>query len=368
MTAIEKLQQAKSLIDEAMLLIEGEYVPPPPPPPANWPVALHSLANEAGYLQNPALVKNGSEILCFYRKGTSHLATGVGKIMLKKSTDNGVTWSAEQVFFELTNKDCRGIIAGKNPDTGLLIVCFHSASTSGVIEKDWILTSIDGDTWSTREFTEVYALGNHHGFGGIVKTANGLMLTYYWFNRIYGLFSTDGGLTWGSPVTIYSGGGSSTLVEPWVVRIDDNRLVCICRDNQDGGRYFAQKSSDGGLTWAVPITARWTSTAMGSSAAPVSAVVHGNDVYFGWDGREPFGKQYLKICDKEAFWADPRIGWQTGNGALPIYNSKIVNGSAGGGEFGYITMLDLPLGVLRVFYDSKTGNGTTETEILVGSL
>jgi hypothetical protein len=365
MNTIEKLELIETLIAEVKADIQSGYTPAPSPPPANWPVALHSLANESGYLQNPALAEKNGTIYCFYRKGTSHLASGLGKIMLKKSTDNGVTWSAEQVFFDLANKDCRGIIAGKNPDTGLLIVIFHSASTSGVIEKDWILTSIDGNTWSTREFTEVYALSNHHGFGGIVKTANGLMLTYYWFNKIYALFSADG-LTWGNQVTIYSGGGSSTLVEPWVVRIDDNRLVCICRDNQDGGRYFAQKSSDGGLTWTTPITARWTSsTSVG--AAPVCAMVHGDDVYFGWDGREPFGKQYLSIVDKEAFWTDPRIGW---NGGAPqvIYTSKILLGSATSSDYGYITMLDLPLGVLRVFYDSKTGSGSTETEILVGSL
>lgn len=364
MTALAKLQQAQTLINEAMLLIDASYTPPPPT--TNWPITLRPLANESGYMQNPALVEKNGVIYCFYRKGSSHLATGLGRIMLKKSTDNGATWSSEQVFFEIPNKDCRGIIAGKNPDTGLLIVTFHSASTGGVIEKDWILTSTDGETWASREFTEVYALGNRHGFGTINKTSNGLILTYYWFNRVYALFSADG-LTWGNVVTIYTGGGSSTLAEPWLGRIDDNRLVCVCRDNQDGGRYFAQKSSDGGLTWTAPVTARWTSAPMGSSAAPVCFLTRGNQVYFGWDGREPFGKQYLTIVDKEAFWADPRIGWNNASTQI-IYNSKIVNGSATGGEFGYITMLDLPQGVLRVFYDSKTGSGTTETEILVGSL
>jgi hypothetical protein len=320
MNIIEHLEQAEVNIAAAKLLAQGGYTPAPTPAPANWPVALHTLAGE-GYVQNPALVKNGNEILCFYRKGTSHLATGLGKIMLKRSTDNGVTWSAESIFHEITNKDCRGIIAGRNPDTGLLIVTFHSASTGGTIEKDWIATSMDGVSWNVREFTEVYSLGNHHGFGSIVKTANGLMLTYYWFNRVYGLFSADG-LTWGSPVTIYTGGGSSTLVEPWVHAIDNDRIVCVSRDNADGGRYWSQKSSNGGLTWTAPVSARWTSnTSVG--AAPCCFIAHGNNIYFGWDGREPFGKQYLTIVDKEAFWTDPRIGWNN-TATQIIYTSKIL--------------------------------------------
>jgi hypothetical protein len=364
-TAIEKLQQAQVLINDAILLIDGEPNPTPAPTPANWPVSLRTLAGEQGYLQNPGIVEKDGEILCFYRKGASHLASGLGKIMLKRSNDAGNTWAAEEEFFSLPNKDCRGIVCGKHPDTGLLIVIFHSASTGGTIEKDWICTSFDGVTWSTREMTEVYTLGNHHGFGPIIKTSNGLMLTFYWFNRVYGLFSADG-LTWGNPVTIYTGGGSSTLVEPWIEAIDDNRIICVCRDNQDGGRYFAQKSTDGGLTWTNPITARWTSsTSVGP--APVCFIVRGNQVYFGWDGRKPFGKQYLTIVDREAFWADPRIGWNNPATQI-IYNAKIMLGSAASADYGYITMLNLPQGVLRVFYDSKTGNGSTETAILVGSL
>jgi hypothetical protein len=363
MTLQEKLEQIRDLAVSAL----AELSPLPSP---SWSVPLGSLANESGYLQNPALVEcTNGDLLCFYRKGTSHYSTGGGQIIMRRSTNRGVSWSAPSVLHQIANKDARGVIAGVDPVSGNVVVQNHSASTSGVIEKDWLHVSSDhGDTWTTRELTEL-ALPDRHGFGPIVSTVNGLCAVYYWFNKIWAIFSTDGGLTWGNRVTVFNQAWTSaTLAEPWILALDASRLVIVARDNKDGGRYFYTKSEDGGLTWTEPASARFTTSVL-SLAAPCSMCIESGNVVFGWDAREPFFNQYIERVEKEAFWSNPALGWQRQVATPEIaYHSKADAGTATGGEFGYITMLQLPEGTLRVFYDSKTGNGTTETEILVGAL
>lgn len=344
-------------------------------PSGPWSVPLTVAAGEQGYLFNPALVEcHNGDILCFYRKGAIHGPSGGGKVYMRRSLNRGVSWGSPQIVHEISGKDCLGLMAGVDPDSGRVILKNHSVSTSStndMPEKNWLHTSEDnGATWTTRDITsEIGLTFPHHGFGPVIKTANGLAACYYWFNRLYLCFSSDGGLTWGNTVTIFNQNqNTATFTEAWITAIDENRLVLVVRDEKNGARYFFNKSNDGGLTWGATWGSEIYSGASIPLAAPCCFIRDGNDIVFSWNARSPFWYQYVSRVNKETFWNNPASAF----GRFLInpetnYRSKIVNGNATGGEYGYITLLKIEEGILGVWYDSKTGNGSTETEILAMS-
>lgn len=357
-TILEKLNQVQTLITESLSLINVT----PSPQPTNWPISIRPLANEAGYIEGAYMQTVGSEIVCLYRQGVNHAGNG-GKLALRRSSDNGATWSSPTILQAITNRDCRNQVLGKTM-TGRLIA-FNRSSDYVTTEKLWKHISDDGGlTWTTSEFNNISLA--YVPFGSMVETSNGLMQTFYAGNSIIGMFSNDNGDTWEQATIFHAGWTSATLTEPQAIAIDLSRIVVVCRDNKHAGRYWHIKSSDGGLTWSTPARALFSSTATGLGA-PVDMCLHNGQVYFMWDSRN-FWKQYLKILPAEDFWANPALGWQAGNNPQIVYTSKIASGNATGAEYGYPNMISLPQGVLSAFYDSKTGNGTTETEILVRSL
>jgi len=364
MSNIAKLNQAKALIDE--VIAELSEAPTPTPTPTWTSIPLSPLANEAGYVESPYLVElDNGELLCMYRKGASHLSSS-DAVYTRKSIDRGLTWSSPQVFHQISGKAVRNHTLAKTPN-GRLIAFSRSGAVSGnsmTTENIWKYISDDnGQTWTITPFTQS---NNFISFGVMINTANGLMQTFYNTNYIFALFSTDNGETWGNQTTIWNTPMSSAhLSEPQAIAIDGNRIVVIMRDNLHHGRIWFSKSSNGGTTWTTPANALFSSQVSGE-AAPSALILRGDDVYFLFTTRV-FKYIARTIKNKESFWTNPAIAWQAGTtGVTVIYNAK--SGTATGAEFGYPNMLSMTEGVLCAWYDSKTGNGTTETEILMRSI
>ncbi len=365
-TAEEKLNQAKLLIQQA---IEQLAQDPQENPQTPWLIPTGLLAGEAGYLSEPQLIEcaNG-DILCFYRRGTAHVSNGAD-IRYRRSTDRGLTWGETVIVHAIDGRDCRNPAAGITP-TGRVLL--FTRSTDGyTTDKHWRHYSDDnGLTWATDEFSPT---SSAIAFGRVVNTVNGLMRTCYLGNKIIAEFSTDNGLTWGGPTYPWNQSQSgATFTEPFAVALDDSRIVLVMRDDKEGGRYFWAKSADGGITWSTgpaSTASRWTNTVL-SGAAPTSLFLRGDDVYFAWDGRPLVYKGYYTKTDKEIFWANPHKSWQAGSGitAHHIHSSIIPGGSATPSEYGYSNLLSIGEGVLCAWYDSKTGNGTSECRIMIQSL
>jgi hypothetical protein len=74
--------------------------------------------------------------------------------------------------------------------------------------------------------------------------------------------------------------------------------------------------------------------------------------------------------DAEAFFLAPHTAWAMPNSPAVLLADSIraAGGTASSGEFGYIDLLSTSYGVLAVWYDSKTGNGTTECRIMTKSV
>lgn len=366
MTAIQSLQDAKVLIDFAIDQIDSS--PTVVPSFNKWAVSQRVLAGEAGYIEGPQFSEcNNSDIVCLYRQGTAHVSVG-GKLKLRRSTNRGLTWSEPIVVAEMAGRDCRNQALGKDPASGRLIGFSRTADNSNVTYGYYKHISEDnGLTWVTSQVTGLPA--GMMPFGTIIYTSNGLCQPFYANNHIVLIFSTDGGLTWGNVTPVWNAPQSSAIfTEPTIVAIDENRVVCVMRDNMDCGRYWYRKSSDGGLTWSVVTQARYSSNSVGL-AAPANLVLHGDFVFCAWDARSPHWKQFYTKTQKDAFFANPALGWtaNTMSGLVTTYSARAATGTASEGEYGYVFQISIAEGILRGWYDSKTGNGQTETQIFVSS-
>ncbi|MDB6126843.1 MAG: hypothetical protein JWM35_739 [Verrucomicrobia bacterium] len=218
---------------------------------------------EAGqYLWHPStvLLEDGTTILCVYPKGH-----GRGALVLKRSTDGGLTWSGrlpvpENWATSLETPSIHRVIdaAGKKR----LIVW------SGLYPARLSVSEDDGTTW-----TPLSPVGNWGGtvvMGSVaaVRDAPGRYLA--WFNddgayigpkpatttpahyRICQVESSDGGLTWSAPREIASS-PDMLLCEPGFVRSPDGKQMALLL-REETRKYFSQVifSNDEGHTWTAP--------------------------------------------------------------------------------------------------------------------
>lgn len=226
------------------------------------------------YLGHPTtvLLEDGKTMLTVYPRGH-----GRGAIVYKRSTDGGKTWSDRlptpkswETSMEVPTLHRVVDAAGKKR-----IIMF-----SGLYPIRMAVTEDDGATWS-----ELKPIGN---FGGVVTMASVVKLKqpgHYmalfhddgrfiiggnvgqvksphsdfvvptakaWRFWVYQTRSTDGGLTWSVPIPIAMLPDAS-LCEPGAVRSPDgNEIAVIFRENSRKYNGFLITSKDEGLTWSEP--------------------------------------------------------------------------------------------------------------------
>lgn len=212
------------------------------------------------YLGHPStvLLPDGKTIIAVYPKGH-----GGGAIVMKKSTDGGLTWSARLPVPEnwATSKETPTIFRLVDKHGAARLVLF-----SGLYPIRMAYSEDEGKTW-----TPLRPIGN---FGGIVAmssivrlrdgaymamfhddgrflTAEGLAGRERVF-RIYKTLSYDGGLTWSAPEVVAEH-PKAHLCEPGVVRSPDGKqLACLMRENSRKYNSFVMFSDDEGRTWTAP--------------------------------------------------------------------------------------------------------------------
>lgn len=212
------------------------------------------------YLGHPTtlLLEDGRTILCVYPKGH-----GKGAIVYKRSTDGGKTWSER-------------LPTPKSWETSLETPTIHRVVDaagkkrvilfSGLYPARMSVSDDDGVTWS-----ELKPIGD---WGGIVVMGSVIELTtrpghylalFHDDGRfiakdgkatgvmtLYQSRSTDGGLNWSRPETLYHS-SDIHLCEPGAIRSPDGKQIAVLlRENRRARNSHVIFSENEGKTWSPP--------------------------------------------------------------------------------------------------------------------
>jgi hypothetical protein len=242
--------------------------PSVPPVPRGYTIPLLDLAGQkqrqvvvdrekGQYLGHPTtvLLEDGRTILAVYPKGH-----GRGAIVLKRSTDGGLTWSDRLPVPAnwATSRETPTIHRVVDAQGQRRLILF-----SGLYPIREAVSEDDGQTWTPLE-----PIG---GFGGIVamssveRLRNGDYLALFHDDgryirgeghatrfRVYRTLSRDGGLSWSQPEVIAEH-PEAHLCEPGLIRSPDGRqLAVLLRENSRRFNSFVIFSDDEGRTWTEP--------------------------------------------------------------------------------------------------------------------
>ena len=213
------------------------------------------------YLGHPTtvLLEDGKTMIIVYPKGH-----GRGSIVMKRSTDGGLTWSERlpTPASWATSVEVPTLYRTVDKAGRKRLIMF-----SGLYPIRRAVSEDDGATWS-----ELEPIGD---YGGIVACAscvrlnNGdYMALFHDDGRfltkagrpkgappkfiVYKIISSDGGLTWGKPEPIASH-AEAHLCEPGAIRSPDGKQICVLlRENSRKLRSFVIFSNDEGATWTTP--------------------------------------------------------------------------------------------------------------------
>ena len=247
---------------------------PPQPVSRGYTIPLVDLAGrterqvvvdrEAGqYLGHPTtvLLEDGRTMIAVYPKGH-----GRGPIVMKRSADGGLTWSARLPVPVnwATSLETPTIHRVVGPDGKKRLIVW-----SGLYPARFSVSEDDGATW-----TPLTPAGD---WGGIVVMSalaelkpfgRGRYMAMFhddgrFFSKdarpqkpavftLYATFSEDGGLSWSFPRSLYAA-SDIDLCEPGIIRSPDGRtLAALLRENTRTRNSFVIFSKDEGKTWTAP--------------------------------------------------------------------------------------------------------------------
>jgi len=213
---------------------------------------------EAGqYLGHPTtvLLEDNKTIMTVYPKGH-----GRGAIVMKKSTDTGLTWSDRLPVPDnwSTSREVPTLYRVIDPQGIKRLIMF-----SGLYPIRMAVSDDDGTTW-----TALKPIGD---FGGVVTMAslvrlrNGDYMALFHDDgrflrgtgkrtkfQVFKTISSDGGLTWGEPEVIAQH-PTAHLCEPGAVRSPDGKQIALLlRENSRRHNSFVIFSNDEARTWTEP--------------------------------------------------------------------------------------------------------------------
>ena len=212
------------------------------------------------YLGHPTtcLLEDGRTMLCVYPKGH-----GRGGIIYKRSSDGGMTWTDRLQVPEswATSKEVPTLHRVIDPDGVKRIIMW-----SGLYPARLAVTEDDGITWSRLKPVGDWGGIVVMGFVEELKTGPGHYLAMFhddgrFFSKdgtrtntfkLFKTFSTDGGLTWSDPETVYQS-SEVNLCEPGCIRSPDGKtLAVLLRENARKKNSHVIFSEDEGQSWTPP--------------------------------------------------------------------------------------------------------------------
>ena len=236
--------------------------------PRDYSIPLIDLANEkhrqviidrepGQYLGHPTtiLLEDNKTIITVYPKGH-----GRGAIVMKKSTDGGLTWSERLAVPEnwATSKEVPTIHRVIDKQGVKRLIMF-----SGLYPIRMAVSEDEGQAW-----TPLKPIGDFGGvvtMASVVRLANDDYMALFHDDgrflrgagkttkfQVFKTISKDGGLMWSQPQVIVEH-PTAHLCEPGAVRSPDGRqLAILLRENSRKFNSFVAFSNDEGKTWSKP--------------------------------------------------------------------------------------------------------------------
>jgi hypothetical protein len=194
---------------------------------ATWKAAVN-LSNNAGLSQNPRIAVSGANVFVVWSQ--SNVENTATDIILKRSTDNGVTWKTNQKITP----------GGTCTTSSFLCHIIQTLEASGT--NVYLVTGIAGDIHFRR--------------------------------------SSDNGVTWKTPVNLSSNAGSS--FDPDIAISGTNVYLTWTQANAANTSFdiLFRRSTDSGATWKSKVNL--SNDPEGSNEATIA--VSGSSVYVAWDG------------------------------------------------------------------------------------
>lgn len=210
------------------------------------------------YLGHPSsvLLKDNRTIIIVYPKGH-----GRGAIVMKKSTDGGLTWSDRLPVPDnwSTSKETPTIYRLTDPKGVERLILF-----SGLYPIRMAISEDNGEIW-----TPLKPVGDFGGvvvMSSVVRLKDGTYMAMFHDDgrflrnegrvasfKVYKTLSRDGGLKWSEPEVVTEH-PIAHLCEPGVIRSPDGKqLACLMRENSRKFNSMVVFSNDEGRTWTEPV-------------------------------------------------------------------------------------------------------------------
>jgi hypothetical protein len=214
------------------------------------------LPTTAAHNAFPSVVRlTDGTYLAAWRAGTTHVSTD-GVINLARSED-GVGWAAP-VAMSLSEVAGAGDL--RDPQLAMIGTTLYLTVYAAGTLRSYLKRSTDGGlTWSSAVLLDFGMTYMQFVAGPVVRTAAGVLLIAAYGNN-YGdtdtamrvVRSTDGGVTWGVPITFATGKYS----EPNLMPTSGTLMFALIRV-EGGGKFRIVRSGDDGVTWTAPEDAFW---------------------------------------------------------------------------------------------------------------
>ncbi|MDF2660870.1 MAG: exo-alpha-sialidase, partial [Paenibacillus sp.] len=205
----------------------------------------------------PDIVKAGNgDLVVVYYWSESH-AGGNGRIMMKRSTDDGVSWSAAQTVTDTTYDDRDPSIAALSD--GTLLVSWFTYS-GGAIDVRVIRSTDNGATWGS-----TVTVGTNMAWAAtsskIIELSSGdLLIPLYGpapgqgYQQTTVVRSTDQGATWPSTTESVMGYIQGIhMVEQAIAELEDGHIRGLIRVSSADNLGYEANSYDYGATWGTPV-------------------------------------------------------------------------------------------------------------------
>jgi hypothetical protein len=310
--------------------------------------AAQRLTWTSGNSECPAVAVNSSgHIHMVWQDNTS----GNYEIYYKKSTNRGVTWTANQKLTSTSGTSKNPAIA-VDP-SGYLHVVWQD-DTPGNMDIYYKKSTNGGASWTANQkLTSTSGVSRNPA---LVINASGHLHLFWEDNtpgnyEIYYKKSTNGGASWTANQRLTSTSGVSEC--PAVAVNSSGHLHLFWAENTPGNyEIYYRKSTNGGTAWTVSKRLTFTS---GVSKNPAVAVNSSGHLHLFWKDNTSGGEEiyYKKSTDGGTTWtANQRLTYTAGVSDLPAI---AVDSS------GYLHLLwqDNTPGNYDIYYRKSTNGGTS---------